>query len=77
MTDARDEQSDAWYWDLEREVAVRAADRGPGDHTLGPYPTKGDAENWKAKSEVRNEAWDDDDERWNEWRDERPAEHDH
>lgn len=53
-----------WYWDLDKGIAVAATDRGPGDHTLGPYPTKGEAENWKSRVESRNEAWDDDDERW-------------
>jgi len=54
-----------WYWDLKRAVAVPAAERGPSDHLLGPYRTKGEAENWKATVEARNEAWDDDDDRWN------------
>jgi hypothetical protein len=53
-----------WYWDLERKVAVPAEERGPGDRTLGPYPTRGEAENWKATSEARNDAWDDADEEW-------------
>lgn len=53
-----------WYWDLERSVAVPAEERGPGDHMLGPYPTKGQAENWRATSEARNDAWDDADEQW-------------
>jgi len=53
-----------WYWDLERNAAVTADERGPGDHTLGPYRTRGEAENWKATSEARNETWDDADEEW-------------
>jgi len=53
-----------WYWDLEHNVAVTADERGPGDRMLGPYPTKGAAENWRATSEARNEAWDDADEEW-------------
>lgn len=57
--------STEWYWDLERQVAVPADERGPGDHMLGPYPTRGEAENWKARVEARNEAWDEDDEAWN------------
>lgn len=32
---------------------------------LGPYPTRAEAENWKAKVAERNEAWDDADEDWN------------
>jgi hypothetical protein len=54
-----------WYWDLRREVAVPADQRGPADDMLGPYPTRAEAENWKAKVAERNEAWDDADEDWN------------
>lgn len=61
---ARHDQPEEWYWDLERGVAVPASERGPGDHMLGPYGTKGEAENWKEKVEARNDAWDDADEQW-------------
>jgi hypothetical protein len=53
-----------WYWDLRRGRAVPAAERGPGEHTLGPYRTKGEAENWQSTVESRNEAWDAADEEW-------------
>jgi len=59
--------TEEWFWDLDREKAVSGADRGPGDNTLGPYPTKGAAENWKATSEQRNESWDNADDAWNDW----------
>jgi len=65
MSDAETE----WYWDLEREMAVPAGERGRGDHMLGPYRTKGEAQNWKQTVEQRNEAWDRDDEEWNSWDD--------
>ncbi len=54
----------AWYWDLERKVAVPASERGSADHFLGPYPSRFDAENWKAKVEERNEGWDEADDAW-------------
>lgn len=57
---------DAWYWDLERQVAIPASERGAADHLLGPYPSRAEAENWKAKSEQRNEGWDDADKAWRE-----------
>ena len=57
-------QPTEWYWDLEKRIAVPAEERGPGDHMMGPYATKGEAENWKARVEARNEAWDDADEEW-------------
>lgn len=56
--------STEWYWDLERSVAVPADERGNADHMLGPYPTKGEAENWRQTVENRNDAWDDADEDW-------------
>lgn len=59
-----DQAPEEWYWDLHREVAVPAAERGPGDHMLGPYASRHEAENWKAKVEARNEVWDDADEEW-------------
>jgi hypothetical protein len=58
-----------WYWDLKRKVAVPADERGPGDQMMGPYRTKGEAENWKATAETRNEAWEEDDEEWESWGD--------
>ena len=53
-----------WYWDLNRKIAVPASERGAGDHVLGPYPTRHEAENWQAKVEQRNEGWDDADAAW-------------
>jgi hypothetical protein len=58
------EPSTEWYFDLKRGVAVPAEERGPADHLLGPYPSKAAAENWRSTVETRNEAWDADDERW-------------
>lgn len=54
-----------WYWDLIRNRAVRASERGPADQVLGPYPSRFEAENWKAKVEERNEGWDAADAEWN------------
>jgi hypothetical protein len=58
------EPTTEWYWDLDKHTAVPADQRGPGDHTLGPYATKGAAENWKSKVDARNDAWDEADEKW-------------
>ncbi len=68
MDDDRDQGE--WYWDLRREIAVPAAERGPGEQMLGPYDSKYEAEHWKAKVEERNEIWDDADEEWRGERDE-------
>ena len=70
------ERATEWYWDLHKGIAVPAEQRGPGDHMLGPYRTKGECENWKAQVEARNETWDDDDERWNGWDQDSPDQQD-
>ena len=64
LRDTGDVSDDTWYYDLRRQRAVPADERGPGDDLLGPYPTKADAENWKAKVEERNEGWETEDEEW-------------
>ena len=64
--DRKVESSDAdWYWDLDKKIAIRADNRGPADHTLGPYTSKAEAENWKATSASRNDIWDTADDEWN------------
>lgn len=58
-------KTEQWYWDLNKQRAVLASERGPGDDTLGPYDSRGEAENWRAKVEARNDSWDDADDEWN------------
>lgn len=58
------DEPEAWYWDLNKNRAVPAAERGLGTDTLGPYDSKAEAENWRSKVEERNETWDHDDEDW-------------
>lgn len=70
------ESTTEWYWDLQKGIPVPADERGPGDHMLGPYRTRGECENWKAQVEARNETWDDEDERWDNW-DQDPTEERH
>lgn len=53
-----------WYWDLRRGRAVTADERGPADDTLGPYPTRYEAEHWKDRVDERNQAWDEADREW-------------
>jgi hypothetical protein len=56
--------AESWYWDLKQGRAVSAADRGPGDDVLGPYPTKEAAENWRATHDARDETWEKEDREW-------------
>jgi len=53
-----------WYWDLKQRKAVPASERGASDDVLGPYPSRFEAENWKAKVEERNEEWAGADDAW-------------
>lgn len=61
--------TEQWYWDLRREVAVRASERGPGDQVLGPYDSRVEAENWRHRVEERNTAWEEADAEWRDGRD--------
>ena len=58
------DSSDKWYWDLQLNKAVPADERGSGDHVLGPYSSKFEAQNWKERVEERNEEWAGADEEW-------------
>ena len=53
-----------WYFCLEHNRVERAGEGCRLDHAMGPYATEADAANWKAKAESRNDAWDEDDRRW-------------
>ena len=55
---------DKWYFCLEHNRVEQEGGACRLDHAMGPYPTKEAAANWKATSEARNEAWDEDDRRW-------------
>lgn len=55
-----------WWWDLTAGRAVTSAERPRDLDVLGPYPTREAAEGWRDTVEARNEAWKDEDERWEE-----------
>ena len=35
-----------WYWDVDRQVAVRSDNAGRRDVLIGPYAERSDAEIW-------------------------------
>ncbi|MGB3737081.1 MAG: hypothetical protein WA964_19155 [Ilumatobacter sp.] len=35
-----------WFWDIDRQVAVRVDNAGRHDLLVGPYATRADAEIW-------------------------------
>ena len=63
MSDQQTEPT-AWWWDLRNRRAVTTEERGPDLDVLGPYPTRAEAEAWQERHTAREEAWKEEDERW-------------
>lgn len=42
-----------WYWDIDRQVAVRVDNVGRHDLLIGPYGSQADAEVWMPSSAWR------------------------
>lgn len=57
---ASDEQ---FYWCL-RHKRVESTERCGAELRMGPYATAAQAQAYAETAEGRNEAWDEDDERW-------------
>jgi hypothetical protein len=53
-----------FYWCLDHERVEGRDGDCPPDRRLGPYPTREAAQNWKATTEARNDAWDAEDREW-------------
>ncbi|CAN5750853.1 hypothetical protein BH24ACT4_BH24ACT4_18040 [soil metagenome] len=56
--------AETWWWDLTEKRAVTGNERPRDAEVLGPYPSKAAAEAWQDQVEARNEAWKEEDERW-------------
>lgn len=56
--------AETWWWNLTEGQAVTGDERPRDAEVLGPYPTRAAAEAWKDTVEARNEAWKEEDERW-------------
>lgn len=54
----------SWYWCLRHRRAEPEGGQCPADDRLGPYASRQEALDWRARVEARNEAWDEEDERW-------------
>ena len=53
-----------WYFCLEHDKVEREGEGCRLDRAMGPYATAEAAANWKQTAEARNEAWDEEDRRW-------------
>jgi hypothetical protein len=62
VTDVTD--ANEWYWCLEHQRAESADQSCPPDRRMGPYSSADEAQHWREKVEARNEAWDEEDRRW-------------
>ncbi len=54
----------SWYWCLDHKRVEGSAEACPPDRCMGPYKSQNEAAHWKDKVESRNEAWDQEDRRW-------------
>ena len=54
---------DDWYWDVDREIAVRVDNASRHDLLIGPYASQRDAEvwmpsqNWTARPDGVDDDW--------------------
>ena len=53
-----------WYWCLDHERAEPANEACGAAQRLGPYGSEEEAIHWRDRVEARNEAWDEEDRRW-------------
>ncbi len=53
-----------WYWDVDRQVAVRVDNAGRHDLLIGPYPSQRDAEIWMPSATWRTRRDRDPDDDW-------------
>ncbi len=53
-----------WYWDIDRQVAVRLDNTGRRDLLIGPYATRADAEVWMPTSSWTTRSDGDADDAW-------------
>ncbi len=55
---------DDWFWCLRHQRVERGEEACEAEQRLGPYPSEAAARAWKEQVEARNEAWDQEDRRW-------------
>ena len=57
-------ESRSWYWCLDHKRVEPEDDACPPDRCMGPYKSRDEAAHWRDKVEARNEAWEQEDRRW-------------
>jgi hypothetical protein len=57
-------EQERWFWCLRHNQPERGV-WCPADERLGPYESADEAARWQERVEARNEAWEEQDRRWN------------
>jgi hypothetical protein len=57
------DEGQQWYWCM-RHNRAESTDRCGAELRMGPYPTKAEAENFAEKAQAREDAWEEEDDRW-------------
>jgi hypothetical protein len=53
-----------WFWDIDRQVAIRVDNSGRHDLLIGPYTSQADAEVWMPSSSWVSRLQSDGDDLW-------------
>ena len=53
-------EHEQWFWCFTHQKAEPEGEQCRADDRLGPYASRAEAEDWRAKVEARNDAWDED-----------------
>ncbi len=56
--------STSWYWCFRHSRAEPEGEQCAANDRLGPYPTREQALHWREQVDQRNEAWREQDRRW-------------
>lgn len=55
-----------FYYNID-EGTVEEGRQSPGNELMGPYATREEAQNALSRAAARNEKWEDEDEKWEDW----------
>lgn len=61
---AEDKPTNDWFWDVDRQIAVRSDNTSKHDVLIGPYPSRRDAEIWMPSASWSGRAASSSDDDW-------------
>ncbi|TDQ52457.1 hypothetical protein [Actinorugispora endophytica] len=62
----QEDEDRKWWYSIKTDT-VEYGPGSPNKDRLGPYPDRASAEAALSTAKARNDAWDKDDEKWEEW----------